>query len=460
MDFFYDKQIESYLLQFIRIFSELKIESDPDENGVRVQRRVPVKYGDMSRMVGHIIKDNNQNVVLPSPNMAAYISSLKPAPKRRNDTQFVGTMSGTEKFFNEETQQYEPKPGNKYTVYRYMPVPYDLELKLDITTPNTQTKLQILEQILTLFNPSIQLTHNENSFDWTSIQEIFLEDVNWSNRSIPVGPDLKDDIATLTFKSEIWLSIPAKVKKQTMIEHIIANLHNQTDDMQNIDDVLSSPLLLSIHVLTKDNMIDVNINSSNQVEITLLNKYGGREADLTWPNFLKKYGSLNDDTILILKTDDDVESSDGDVYGSVVLHPTDDSKLLFTVDEDTLPETTVESVNRFINAITEYPSKNLPSQQVGQRYLLLSDHTNTEEPAIENSPVWGTDLVADEFDIIEYNGTGWVVSFDGSTATVPSYMKNLYDGQHYRFDGSQWVYTYLGKYNPEYWRLENLTPPN
>lgn len=459
MDFFYDKQIESYLLQFIRIFSEVKIETDPDEQGVRVQKRVPVKYGDMSRMVGHIIRDNNQNVILPSPSMTVSISSLKPSPKRRQDTQFVGTMSGTERHFNNKTQQYDNKMGNKYTVYRYMPVPYDLELNLDILTPNTQTKLQILEQLLTLFNPSIQITHNENPFDWTSVQEIFLEDVTWSNRNIPVGQDSKDDVATLKFKSEIWLSIPAKIKRQRLIEQIVTNMYNtpEIDKLQSIDDVVSSPLLLSFHVLADNNMIDVELTGNN-VTATILNNYGAHVEGLTWETFIANYGTINSETLLVLKTNNDIESSEGDIYGNVSLDPNDPSKLIFVVDPDTLPPS-IDPVDRFIDATRMYPGSSLPLPQAGQRYLLLSNYTNNEEPAIKNSPVWGTTFIANEFDIIEFSGSEWFVSFDSRASDQILYVKNLYDGQHYRYDGNEWLYTYLGKYNPEYWRLENLSPP-
>lgn len=459
MDFFYDNQIESYLLQFIRIFSDIKIQLDPDENGVSVQKRVPIIYGDMSRMVAHIIKDNNQNTILPSPSMSATISGLKMNDARRADPKWVSYMNGTERHFNKETGEYDDKIGNKYTVFRYMPTPYDLEFTLDIMTPNTQTKLQILEQILTIFNPGLQLQHNDSVFDWTSIFEIKLTDITWSNKSFPIT-DAKEDISTLKFNCQIWLSAPAKLKRQRIIEKIYANFyHGDIDAASSIDDVISNPLLLRIIASSNDHTIDVSLNDENQVEITLLGRYGEEDIEkYNWDTLLQKVGSIiPGTTTLRLKINDDLENEEDDVYGFVERHPSIKNKLLFTVDEDTLPDTTLVAIHRFIDAIKMYPGNNfLPPPSLGQRYLLISDHTNGEEEAIVNSPVWGG-LAANENDIIEYNGTGWVVSFDSNNNST-QYIKNLIDGQHYKFNGSNWVYTYLGRYNLGYWSLENLAP--
>jgi hypothetical protein len=460
MDFFYDRQIESYLLQFIRIFSDIKIQLDPDENGVSVQKRVPIQYGDMSRMVAHIIKDNNQNVILPSPSMAATITGLTMNDERRADPKLVSYMNGAERYFNKETGEYEDKIGNKYTVFRYMPSPYDMELTLDIMSPNTQTKLQILEQILTIFNPGLQLQHNDSVFDWTSIFEIRLKDITWTNKSFPMT-DSKDDVATLKFICQIWLSAPAKLKRQRMIEKIYTNFYDgDIDSTNSLEDLISNPLWLRLILSSTDHTIDVSLNENNVVEVTLLGKYGEEDVEnITWEKLLQKFGTIIPGTsTLRLKIDDNLESEEDDVFGFIEHHPTIKNKLIFTVDEDTLPETTLVAISRFIDAIKMYPGNYyLPPAQLGQRYLLLSDHTNGEEEAIANSPVWG-DLAAYENDIIEHNGTGWVISFNSQTNEGVQYIKNILDGQHYKYDGNSWVYTYLGRYNIGYWSLENLAP--
>ena len=88
--------------------------------------------------------------------------------------------------------------------------------KLGVWTPNTDTKLQLMEQILVLFNPTIQLQQNTNPFDWTQIVDE-LTDIQFNNRTLPQGVDEQIDVSTLTFTLPIWINPPAKVKRQSII---------------------------------------------------------------------------------------------------------------------------------------------------------------------------------------------------------------------------------------------------
>ena len=53
-----------------------------------------------------------------------------------------------------------------------MPVPYNLTMQVTIGTLIQDTKLQLMEQILVLFNPTIQLQQNSNPFGWTQIMKL------------------------------------------------------------------------------------------------------------------------------------------------------------------------------------------------------------------------------------------------------------------------------------------------
>ena len=160
MDFHYDAQTRRYLLQFMRIFSDIKVRNGPDSNGLYALTRVPIMYGDPSSMVAQIIRGVSENTLMPSPMFSVYIDSIKPAPERRQDTQFVGRLSTIEREFDKTTQTYGTGPGIRIDVERYMPVPYDVVFKLDCWTTNTTNKFQVMEQINTIFNPSIQLQQN------------------------------------------------------------------------------------------------------------------------------------------------------------------------------------------------------------------------------------------------------------------------------------------------------------
>ena len=83
------------------------------------------------------------------------------------------------------------------------------------------------------------------------------------------------------------------------------------------------------------------------------------------------------------------------------------------------------------------------SPQVVQKFKLVfsSGYTN-----------WNVD--ASENDIIEYNGSAWVVSFDASSQSGSThYMHNTFTSKQYQWTGTQWISSYEGEYTPGYWRL-------
>jgi hypothetical protein len=203
----------------MRIFGDFKV-AEGKRAGSTFYNKVPVRYADMSRMVAHILRKGSENMVNSTPFIACSINSLLIARDRAQDPMLVSKVQVSERQYDTGAASYKTDagsqkfPGNLYTTDRYMPVPYNLTMQVDIWSGNTDQKLQIMEQILVLFNPSIQLQSSTNPLDWTSIFEVELTDIAWSNRSVPAGVDETIDVATLTFTLPIWISPPAKVKRQ------------------------------------------------------------------------------------------------------------------------------------------------------------------------------------------------------------------------------------------------------
>jgi hypothetical protein len=465
VDYFYDEQIRRYILQFIRIFADTKIERPADVNGTKVQTRVPIVYGAMSRMVAQIIRDNSTNTAMSAPMMSAYISSMEMAPDRRQDTTNVRKTRAIERLFDPQTGQYTTEQGNRYMVESYMPVPYNLTMNLDIWTTTTTDKLQILEQLLTIFNPSVQLQTNANPLDWSTIFEVELKSVQWSSKGVPQGTSSENDFATLSFMVPIWLNPPAKVTRQRIVEQIVLSLFDlnlSKEDIENVYDPLHSCFneLAQIIVTPGNHKVSVTPITSTVGRIELLRSDGASDSNLSWEALFDEYGRIDPAvTTLTLKTVNDIEDSSGDILGTLEVDATEKNFATFVVDEDSLP-TTLSSgpVTEIIDPSKVYPGNGLPVAQAGQRYLLLSSqYTNGEEPAIpqdipQGSTVWGG-VHAYVNDIIEFNGTNWIIVFDSSESASPVYVRNVADGQHYKFDGVEWLYTYLGEYNPGYWRI-------
>lgn len=441
LDYWYDAQIKRYLQQIIRVFSHFQTVENTERG--KHYNRVPARYADMSRMVASILRNNSENVINSAPFIAVSIQSVQPARDRIHEPNLVDTQQVAERKFNTQTGQYESGQGNLYTTQRYMPVPYNLTIQVDLWTTNTDTKLQILEQIWVLFNPTMQLQANDNPLDWTSIFELELTDIQWSSRSIPAGVDESIDIATMTFTAPIWISPPAKVKRQSIIQSIVADIHNVEDitdlgfssDFQDFFDSL--PEDAEVVVTPGDYMLQ--IDGSNAV--LLDRQYNG----VKWSSLIEMQGELTSTSKLKLNLTNDSDNDLDAVIGFVSANPLDDTKLIFNVDQDTLPTSTLTSINKIIDPRNVYPGNVLPAAEAGQRYLITEDLTKT---GYSN---WNIDANAN--DIIEYDGTEWSVSFDASNVSDVKYVTNTNTNKQYKWFNESWISSHEGVYNSGFWRL-------
>jgi hypothetical protein len=188
---------------------------------------IPVMYGDLTRQVANIIRDNSENKIPSAPRMAVYVTTLDMDRTRTADASYVSKLHVRERAFDSNNKEYLNIQGANYTVERLMPTPYTLGVNVDIWSTNTDQKLQILEQVLMLFNPSLELQTTDNFVDWTSLTVLDLNGITFSSRGIPTGTESEIDIATLQFTTPIFISPPTKVKKLGVITKIVTSIFNE-----------------------------------------------------------------------------------------------------------------------------------------------------------------------------------------------------------------------------------------
>jgi hypothetical protein len=150
-----------------------------------------------------------------------------------------------------------------------------------------------------------------------------------------------------------------------------------------------------------------------------------------------------------------LEQEDGtEVMGTVAYDPTDDRFLLFSVDIDTVPSNTLSPINAVINPLASGPGSGLPAAAQGQRYLLTEDTGSDNGYAQAWSGAFNQILVAQANDIIEYDGSRWVVVFDSDNSLVNTqYVTNLTSELQYEWTGSSWIKSYQGLYPGGTWSL-------
>ena len=534
-------------MQFIRAFSNFYYKTGKNADGTDALVRVPCRYGDPTRIAEMVVRGNSENKLLTVPFLTCHISAMNMSANRRQAPQFTERIQVDERSYDENNLQYDNTPGNRYTIERYMPVPYDMSMAVDLWSNNESVKEQIIEQIMVLYNPAIEIQTSNNPLDWTVLSYIELQDsIAWSSRSIPIGTENPIDVLTMTFKFPIWINPPAKVKKQQIIENIIASMIAadprdpgvvEWTDAEFLNRKTWSPGDYTIELTWQGNNtyalsltsragnpvdysnqatvtfsavnpilqpgtsfifngITLQINTSNLVsfveqaatqmigtsyniqiqnlnQIMFINNTGQNNVfsnavgaplenlgllpttypggDLAWWRLLLTYGNLqtyskvgvNASQLRVKLT---LDNNTDQATGWLDQDPTNQNLLLWRVDPQSLPATTMPPINAVVNPLEKGPNAGLPGADLGQRYLL------TEKPAL-TSVSWGT-LDAEADDIVEFNGTNWAVSFNAVTYHGKiNYITNLFTGKLLIWDGLQWSEYILPAYRPSYWRL-------
>ena len=446
--FFYDNQIRRFLIQFAKIFSSWQVTKGKDPAGNEILVRVPIMYGDSSRQASTIIANNSASNLPSAPLITYYISALEYDQKRTQDPTFIDKMQVRQRSYNTETQQYEQVQGQAFTVERLMPVPYTLRITVDFWTTNYQQKLELMEQLGTLFNPSLEIQSTDNFIDWTSLSVVYQDGITFTSRSIPQGTGNPIDVLSWKFYMPIWLSNAAKLKKMGVIEKVIASIFKG----QALEDIQDDDLLLG----TRQKITPYGYKLlliGNRLQLLPADEafYPSNESldyppppdtSLYWSSLLNVYGTIRPGISQIWLQNPFMTT---DIVGTIVPDPTDDRLLIYDIDTDTLPQNTLDPVDSVINPLVTGPNAGLPGPINGRRYLIVEDVGSPGNSTI----AWGA-LIANANDIVEFDATSgeWFVSFDSQSATTVEYVTNLTTDLQYRFDyvNNVWMKSYEGWY--------------
>jgi hypothetical protein len=491
MDYFYDGQIRRYVTQFMRFFIGFKYQTNDG-----TQRHVPVSYGDLSRQVAQIIKENSENKMPSVPKIACYITGLELDKSRLTDASFVSKIHIREREFDivDNERVYGNTQGGTYTIERLMPTPYILKMKADIWTSNTDQKLQLIEQILVFFNPSFEIQTTDNYIDWTSLTAVHLESTNFSSRTIPAGAESEIDICSLEFSMPIYVSPPAKVKKLGIVQNVIMNIFTEQGDILDLENLTygdernakinTTPTEYGVLLLKSPNGdvndYDVSILDSTEavsslgLEVPI--KLGPR---IDWNSVIPLYGSYKPGLSKIFF----LQPNGTELRGTFTINPVDPTYLLVNIEDK--PSNTIitssvypngkTTIDAIINPRTFNPIVNFGSLEnipAGTRYLMLEGVNLSENvgqtidlPSVDSTranydgpDAWknldGEDPVIYENSIIEWSGSAWETILDPEAQTEVVYITNLRTGMQYKLENGQWIKSFEGEYVAGSWRFD------
>ena len=143
--YFYHEILRKTVIGFGTLFNDINIRHR-DASGTSFSNlKVPLAYGPIQKFLARIQQqpDLNREVALTLPRLSFEMTGLQYDPSRKNGvTQtFLATQNGNAKKV-------------------YMPVPYNVTFELNIISKLNDDSLQIIEQILPYFQPSLNITIN------------------------------------------------------------------------------------------------------------------------------------------------------------------------------------------------------------------------------------------------------------------------------------------------------------
>ena len=471
MKYIYDAQIRRILLQICRIFSQFTIPYSVDENGKTIYRRVPARYAGTDMQVQNIITNNSENFMLSLPFMAVSISRLDMDRRRTGTTGVYNKEQISTKKWDEENQTYTHDEGNRYEVTRYQGFPIDIEITLNVFTSNLTQKLQLLEQICLIFNPSMDFQTNTAPMDMYRLNVLELTKINFSDKNFPLDPRKSSfDTLTMTFNAECYISAPASVDIQRNIEQIISNIGFNIEDPSAYDLTPQNRLESTPHgySFTISDLINSDGSFSGKSLIKI-------NSDVSWKEFLKPYGiyesGVSQFRLRCIEWDTDKQfNPDGtknqnyEVIGTIQVPSIDipeqetysDNVAIWTIDEDSYPELTLNSIDGIIDPHVQIPNKKDITNWLnrdeeiqtidmtnGIRYMLL-------EEIASNTEAWGKfyDIngnILDKVnanDIIQYREIGsigkWIRVFDSQASDKIQYVYSSFDKRIYQFKDNNW----------------------
>jgi hypothetical protein len=449
MDYFYDAQVRRYVTQFMRIFIGFQYKTSDG-----TLKHVPVMYGDMSRQVATIIKENTENKLPTVPRIACYISGLEMDTSRLSDATFVSKMNIRERNWQNDDGEivYDNSQGGNYTIERLMPTPFNLSMKADIWTSNVDQKLQLFEQITVLFNPSLAIQTTDNYVDWTSLSVVDLKNIIFSSRTIPQGVDTDIDIMTIEFKMPMYITPPAKVKKLGVIRNVIMNVFSDTGDVLGLEDLIynqaagdiglkNTPNNYGVLLLKSNNNIDTDydlsvLDANELVSSTgyeLPEKSGDR---IDWHQVLELYGGYTPGISMIYF----LQPDGNEIRGTFVVNQIDPSYLLVSIEDKpsntVIVSTAVPGGKTTVDAVVD-PYKFNPIEVFGgaanipegTRYLILDD--------VNNSDNVGSSISRPTF--YNYDGPDAWKNLDNSDPVLPANSIIEWTGSQWEVLNPQWI---------------------
>jgi len=217
--YYYHEIVRKTIIAFGTLFNTIDIRHTKQDGSAYSTMRIPIAYGPREKFLARLEQkpDLRSRNAITLPRLAFELTSIQYDNERK-----VSTM---------QTFKANNKVGTKVARKLFMPVPYNLGFRLDVMTQYNEDSLQIIEQILPYFQPSLNLTIDliESIGEKRDIPMV-LNSVNFDD-NYESGMEEKRVIThTLEFTAKTYLFGPVPDSSSGLIKKVIVDKHTDYEN--------------------------------------------------------------------------------------------------------------------------------------------------------------------------------------------------------------------------------------
>jgi len=212
----YHEIIRKTIIGFGTLFNDITIKHKNSSDGIISEMKVPLSYGPSQKFLARLDQQANLNkpVQITLPRMSFEMTSIDYDPTRKAGV----------------TQTFKAVDENNRMKKVYMPVPYNIGFELSVLSKLNDDCLQIVEQILPYFQPSLNITIDLIE----SIGE--KRDIPVVLNSVAFQDDYEGDfstrralIYTFQFTAKTYLFGPVADSSEGLIRKVQVDMYADTD---------------------------------------------------------------------------------------------------------------------------------------------------------------------------------------------------------------------------------------
>ena len=451
VSYWYSGRLVNLIRQTLRVFSDYYISIGKDDSGQPILKRVPVSFMSTDKSALALLNKNSDTTLQSFPKMILAISRIGMGKEINSGAAFEETEdSVTEKYFNEETGEYEYKRGESYNVTRLNPIPLTIDFTLFVATTMQSQKFQLFEQLRAVFNQPLDVQTSENALDLSRMNSLALTDINWSSRGTSNLDSSQIDTMELQFHMTATLDLPALVQRQSLINKIGVTLSEGDNDIFGLEE-------LETEVFTPSNVkINVFYDEDTNTQIAEIVQDGNEIK--TWHTVFNQqkilYNPLEPNTYLTCDSAANTKHPFS-FKGKLVINESKPTQAILTLEEDTIPSTNVPPVS----AVIDPHNYSSPKTEIGTRYLLSDSIPSKtklwgEIKASNGAPLPYAQVESES--IIEYTQDGWTLSLSPTISPAVYFVRDNSHPEYlytYNIENKFWVDCVNKKYAPTFWHI-------